>query len=149
MIEKATTSKLFKFDLSILLSVSATKPHLFVPIFLRLIGGKWTSDIVELAVINYVRKFNLSKVTNRNFILDKDNTLKFLESNKKFALQYILIAAHRSLNTYRTTGETGLPIIEYPELDTSSHNPLLYHENGYVRFVPEKYKFDRKMANLI
>lgn len=148
MIEKATTSKLFKFDLSILLSVSATKPQLFVPIFLRLIGGKWTSDTVELAVIKYVRKFNISKVTNRNFILDKENTLKFLESNKKFALQYILIAAHRSLNTYRTTGDTGLVIEEYPELDTKSHNPLLYHENGKVMLVPEKYKFDNSMSNL-
>ncbi len=149
MKEKDTKSVIFKFDISTLLYVCRYKPELFVPVFLRLLGNDWVSDKIEERVNMYLTKLNTSKVTNRNFLLDKSNTLLFLANNAKYAKQYIVLAAHRSLSTYRLTGETGLPIIEYPELDTSSHNPLLYHENGYVRFVPEKYNFDRKMANLI
>lgn len=149
MIKKDTESQLFKFDLSILAEICKRQPKLFVPVFLRLMGNPWSDDKIEMLVYKYISAVKLAKSTNRNYLLDKDNTLKFLNRDKAYALQYIMLAAHRSLYDFRKTGDSGLPIIEYPELDTRSHNPLLYHENGKVMFVPEKYKFDNKTSKLI
>ena len=86
MKEKDTKSVIFKFDISTLLYVCRYKPELFVPVFLRLLGNDWVSDKIEERVNMYLAKLNTSKVTNRNFLLDKANTLLFLTNNTKYRL---------------------------------------------------------------
>lgn len=138
------SQNLIKFDLVSMLTVCGDSKQKLIRLFKYILNPN--SGLDSMAVVlyrKYLSQMEAYKVTRRNFIINRKETLKQLEKKpEQLVYEYILAAGCRSVYDFNVSGDEGIDLETHSDIIDSCpllyDSPLIYVENGKLYLAAEK-----------
>lgn len=141
--------KVLRFDLPTMLVVCQNDKLQLKKLFLGMLGYRTFDNNVTLMMARYKEHKIKTKVTDRSYIINKEETLKALLSNqgKNLVLEYLIVAGSRSYYQYRESKDPGIDTsIDAYLLESATkltQSTLVFLQEDKLYLAPEHYTFDK------